>query len=742
MLITLWARPGEGEGKGEKVTTKVTRTTCRLCLVRCGMLVTTDDGEVVRIVGDPDHPLSKSWLCAKGKFSAEYVRSPMRVRHPLKRVGERGGGRFEQVSWDDALGDIAGRLNRIVEESGPESVAVEALPPKEFFAYDIFCDVVGSTFFKHDAHNCFTPQLIADTLTYGDLLTYPGFLTVTESDVLLLWGVNLHETGGSKEQRVRDATRRGTKTIVVDPRPTRAASQADLWLRVRPGTDAALALGLLHEMIRNDWYDAQFVADWVEGFPALAERAAQYPPERVAAITWVDRRDIEEAARMFGAARTAAMYTFIGATMGGNAVSTLRLMGFLPALKGVDTVGNNRFLLPPKMRMASYYRYDKTSESPPGAGARRRYLSADRFPLLDGPSALTTPYPHPRQVIDAMLTGEPFPVRALWTDCNPLVSLEGSRTVMAALGKLDLLVVSDIVMSPTAYLADYVLPITTHLESDAVTEYSGLNMVAARARAIAPVGEAREEGEIVLDVLKRMGYGDKLPVQTYHEYLDHRLEPMGVTFEQLKQVGSIVTPDSERKYLTGRQRRDGRPGFNTPTGKVELVSRTLAAHGYDALPDFVEPPMSPFSTPELAAEYPLILISGTRSLEYYSTLGIEIAKLRKRRPDPSIEMAPETAQALGLEEGVWVLVESPSGPHGIRRKVAILEGMHPQVVNAEGLWYMPGEQNLAEAAMSVGANVLTELRDDVDPIIGGSTARCILCRLTPIRDAGPHAGQG
>lgn len=709
----------------------VTRTTCRLCLVRCGMLVKTENGKIIRIVGDPDHPLSKRWLCVKGQTSAEFALSPKRLRHPIRRAGERGAGLWEQVSWDDALSDIAERLKSIIDESGPESVAVQALPPKEYFAYDIFCEVVGSTFFKHDSHQCFTPQLTADTLTFGNLLTYPGFLTVDDSEVLLLWGVNLHETGGSKDRRVLDARRSGSKTIVVDPRPTKAADSADLWLRIRPGTDGALALGIIHEMIRNGWYNKPFVAEWTVGFTALAERAAQYPPERVAEITWIERSDIEEAARMFGTARTAALYTFIGATMGGNAVATLRLMGFLPALRGVDTKGNNCFLLPPKIRMSSYYKPDDESSKDQGS---KRYLSADRFPLLDGPTALTAPYPHPRQVVDAILTGEPFPIRALWTDCNPLVGLEDTWTTLAALKKLDLLIVTDITVSPTAYLADYVLPITTHLESDAITEYSGLNMVAARVRAIEPVGEAREEADIVLDVLRRMGYEKDLPVQTYRELLDYRLAPSGLSFEDLSDLGYLVAPDSREKFRSGKLRHDGLCGFNTPSGKVEFTSGVLSDYGYDPLPDFIEPPVSPFSTPEVAAEYPLILISGTRSLEYYSTLGIEIDKLRKRRPYPTIEMAPETAQAMGFNEGDWVLVEAPSTTHAIRRRVALLEGLHPRVVNAEGLWYMPGEDDLVEAVLSVGANVLTQLRDDVDPILGGSIARCVLCRLKRIEE--------
>ncbi|MHA1537183.1 MAG: molybdopterin-dependent oxidoreductase [Alphaproteobacteria bacterium] len=313
------------------------------------------------------------------------------------------------------------------------------------------------------------------------------------------------ETNGAKGARVKDARRRrGTKIIVVDPRPVKAAAEADLWLRVRPGADAALAFGILNVMIAEQLYDADFVARWCEGFDALAERAAEYPPERAAEISWVPAEKIIAAARMFAGASASAMYTFIGATMGGNSISTLRLMGFIPALTGrIDMPGNNGFMAPIKVRMPGYYKADASH-----AGRNLdEQLSADRFPLLAGPEALTTAYPHPRQVIDAMLTGEPYPVRALWTDCNPMVGLEDSYTVLEALKSLDLLVVSDLFESPTAHLADYILPITTHLESNAITEYSGLNTISARVRAMEPRGEAREEGEIVLDVLKRMDYG-------------------------------------------------------------------------------------------------------------------------------------------------------------------------------------------------------------------------------------------
>ena len=703
-------------------------TTCRLCLVRCGMKVEVENGKVAKLSGDKSHPLSKGYLCPKGLASADMMMSPARILYPQKRVGKRGSGQWNRVSWDEALDDIAARLKDIIAQYGAPAVAVQALPPKEYFAYDLFCDVIGSpTFFKHDSHQCFTPQLISDVLTFGNLLTYISFSELEAADVIMLWGVNLPETNGSKHMRVKDATRRGARTIVVDPRPILPAREADLWLRIRPGTDAALALGILNLMITNGWYDREFVRDWTVGFDSLAERAAAYTPERVSEITWIPADDIRRAAEMFGTASAAAMYTFIGTSMSGNAVSTLRLMGFLPALTGrIDQPGNNRFLLPAAVRMPGYYGSSK------GSGLKKnleRQLSADRFPLLAGPEAITAAYPHPRQVIDAMLTGKPYPVKALWTDCNPVVALENTALVLEAFEKLDLLVVSDLVESPTAHIADYILPVTTHLESDAITEYAGLNFIACRSRAVEPRGEAREEAEPVLEVLKRMGRGDELPVSTYRELLDFRLQPLGINFDEFRDKNIVMREDEPLKYLTGKLRRDGKPGFNTPSGKIEFVSSTLATHGYDPLPDFREPSYSPYRTPEVAAKYPFVMLSGTRSVEYYSTLGIELPRLRKQRPWPVLEMSPQAAANLGVAENDWVFVESPATDRRILRRAAFVNGMDSRVVNVEGLWYMPG-MDLIEGTLATGANVLTELRDDFDPIIGGSSCRALLCRVS------------
>lgn len=708
-------------------TTKTYRTICRLCLGGCGMNVLVKDGKVAKITGDKSHPLSKGHLCAKGRESLKITMSPKRVIHPQKRVGERGSGQWQRVTWDEALDDIAARLKEIIAIHGARAVAVQALTPKEYFAYDLFCDAIGSpTFFKHNSHQCITPQIIADGLTFGNLVTYPGFKDLDSADVMLLWGVNQLETAPSKHLLVNEATRHGLRTIVVDPRPTRSALRADLWLRIRPGTDAALALGMINLIIANGWYDKNFVRDWTLGFELLAERAAAYTPERVSQITWIAADDIRRAAEMFGTSRAASMYTYMGSRASGNSVSTLRLVGFLSALTGrIDEPGSNCFLSPPAVRMPGYY---GTSQ---GAVLKRnlaQQLSADRFPLLAGPQAISGGYPHPRQVMDAILTGKPYPVRALWTNCNPMVSLEDSYATREMLKALDLLVVSELFESPTAHLADYILPVTADLESDAIALYSGMNYIACRTRTVQPRGEAREEAEPVLDVLKRLGYADQLPVSSYRELLDFRLQPLGLTFDQFREKGMVIREFEPVKYRTGKLRSDGKQGFNTPSGKIELASSVLADHGYDPLPDFREPPYSPYLTPDVAASYPFVTITGTRSVEYYSTLGIEIPALRRRRPWPVVEMAPQAAAKLGLVEAEWVFIESPTTDKRIVRRVAFLDGMDPRVINIEGLWYMPG-MDPVEGTLMVGANVLTELRDDTDPIGGGTSCRAILCRV-------------
>ncbi|MGB9886728.1 MAG: molybdopterin-containing oxidoreductase family protein [Moorellales bacterium] len=704
----------------------VVRTTCKLCLNGCGMIVRkTETG--MELAGDPNHPLSRGFLCFKGRVALDIAHHPARIKYPLRRVGERGSQRWERVSWDEAIRDISLRLGEVMRRYGAESVCVQSLPPKDVTIWQAFAKAIGTpNFFRHDHHVCFTPQLIADVLTFGRLVTFPN-LSEEEADktrTVVLWGINPPETNPARNLAVERARRAGAKLIVIDPRPTRSAQRAHLWLRLRPGTDVALALGMLNVIVKEKLYDTAFVEDWTFGFEALAKHVEEYPPGRVAEICWLSEQDIIEAARLIASNKPTAIFTFIGLAMSGNSVNAIRCLGLLLALTGnVDQTGGNMIKIPPRTERVGL---------PPEL--LKRQLSADKFPLLCGPSAITAaaglPSPHPADVIKAMTTGLPYPVKAFLTNSNPVSALEDSKRVAEALRKLDLLVVFELFMTPTAELADYVLPVTWFLESNAITEYAGMNFIAARARAIHPCGEAREEGEVLLEILAKLGAINELPFSNYGEYLDFRLSPLNLSFEEFARAGYVISPNLERKYERGLLRADGRPGFETPTGRVELYSTILEKFGYDPLPRYKEPSPSPYSAPALFTDYPFIMITGTRTLPFYHGLGLQIPAFRKLHPEPLLEISAAAAERLGIHEGDLVVLEVPGRNDKAYRKAHIVPGLHDHVVCAEGHWYLPEEPDYEKRVWSANVNVLTSLRDDYDPVVGGSGARCLLCRVS------------
>jgi len=339
----IWADPSRDE----------VRTTCKLCLNYCGVIVyRTEEG--MRLKGDPAHPLSKGFLCPKGLAALQIATHPARIRYPLRRAEARGAQRWERISWGEAIGEISSRLKQILERYGPEAVLVNALPPKDPTIWLAFAKAIGTpNFFRHDHHICFTPQLIADNLTFDSLATY---LCHTEEDAakmrtVVLWGVNMPETNPAKALVIKEVRRSGAKSIVVDPRPTKQAREADLWLRVRPGTDTALALGILHVIVKEKLYDKEFVARWTYGFDELERHVEDYPPAKVAEITWVDEGSIVEAARLIATNKPSAIITFVGLTMGGNSIDAIRSLGLIAAVTGnVDVRGGTSSRSPLRRR--------------------------------------------------------------------------------------------------------------------------------------------------------------------------------------------------------------------------------------------------------------------------------------------------------------------------------------------------------------------------------------------------------
>ncbi|GAI29294.1 unnamed protein product, partial [marine sediment metagenome] len=265
--------------------------------------------------GDPSNPMSRGYLCPKGRAALGITNLPNRIKYPLRRVGARGSQRWERVSWEEAISGISAKLEHILHDYGAESVCVQSLPPKDYIIWQAFAKTIElPNFFRHDHHICFTPLLIADILTFGNLITYPNLLKEdgTETRTFVLWGLNLPETNPAKASVMEHARKAGAKVIVIDPRPIGVAETADIWLRVRPGTDAALGLGMMNVIIRENLYDKEFVEKWTYGFDMLTRLVEKYPPAKVAEITWVDEASIIEAARLIATNKPAAIFTFVG----------------------------------------------------------------------------------------------------------------------------------------------------------------------------------------------------------------------------------------------------------------------------------------------------------------------------------------------------------------------------------------------------------------------------------------------
>ena len=706
-------------------------------MCECGVLVHVDEnGKAFYIEGDPQHPLNEGYMCPKGLSFLQLVYHPERLKYPLKRTGGKGEGRWKRITWEEALNNISRELLRIKNEYGPEAIAVSygTYPKRVAIGLSIFLAALGSpNQLIGNCHYCYTPHLTADVLTCGEVYTCElGVPDYRRSKCIVLWGFNPLHTYPPLGKKIIEAKNRGAKLIVVDPRLTELAAMADVWLQVRPGTDGALALGMLNVIINRKLYDQDFVEKWCYGFDELAKRVQEYPPERVEEITWVPKKDIIEAAEIYATSKPASLQSHLGVSMSYNSVQASRALSILVAITGnLDVKGGAEFPnYPIKLTYMNLKRQLRLIRE-----IEEKAIGAETYPLLSGPDSFRC-LTHPPSVIEAMLTGKPYPIKALITASNPAVSFEDSRKVVEAYKNLDMLVVMDFFMTPTAELADYVLPSATYLECDDICDaLCYTHFITARQKVIQPVGECRDDNEVLFELAKRMGLKLPFPVSTYKEFLDYRVKELGMTFEEFKKKGYAFSEVIEERYKKGLLREDGKPGFRTPTGKCELYSTLLEKYGYDPLPNYVEPPEGPYSTPELAREYPLILITGARHISSYQTMGHNIPYLRELLPYPLVEIHPETAEKLGIKDGDWVYIETAKGHGRVRLKAALTYGVHPQVVSAQALWWYPEEKEYEKKTFESNVNVIIPLKPDYgyEPIVGTTIMRGILCKVYKAR---------
>jgi anaerobic selenocysteine-containing dehydrogenase len=679
----------------------------RLCSGSCGIRVTLEGQRITDIKGDPDCPFNRGAICPKGRALPELLYHPDRLTVPLKRIGRKGGDQWQPISTDEALATIAGKLKGYAKNCGPESIMLfaGAFRGLERDFIQRFARVLGTPNTVSVDNNCHVPRTTAARYTFG-AMPFPDYEHPPQC--LLIWGRNSLQTGGDGSPiQFRPAFDKHTQFIVIDPRKIAPAARAAIWLKPRPGSDGLLALGMLNVIINEKLYDADFVEKWTLGFDRLKEFVATYPLDDVAQKTWVPPSRIEQAARMFAAAKPAAIQWGNALDQTSNAFQACRAVAILMAITGnLDVPGGAVFPESvPLLRVADFSLAEGVT-GPRKASVGSRFKLAARANLV--PS---------QEAGKAILAQAPYPLKAgLIFGSNPLLTYAGAGQTHDAFQKLNFMVVADLFMTPTVAMADIVLPVAANLEYDDLVQHrSG---VAAHPKVVAPPGDCRSDMQWINLIAARMGFGHFF-WENEAAALDAILAPAGLTFSQLKSRGLHAVEQRYQKYETR--------GFATRSGKVELFSEALQEMGIDPLPVYLEPRLTPFGSPDLAAEYPLVLTSSKNPFFYHASHR-NIAGLRKLSPVPLAELHPQTAADLGLKTGEAVCIENPVGK--IKQTLRLNADLDPRVVIAAFGWWFP-ERGASELYgwQEANLNLFTDSAPPHDPALGSANLRGLMCRV-------------
>ncbi len=696
---------------------RVVKSHCRMCHGGCGVLVYTKGGKVAKIAGDPDCPIAHGTLCSKGLATTQIAYHPDRLLHPVRRIGPKGSGKWERITWDQALDAIAEKVLAYKSEFGAESIVMGYGTGRENEAVIYrFANLLGTPNVLTAGHLCYGPRISTGIITCGSnpIVDYEN-----HPKCVMVWGNNL-VIGNSDEYKGESLSvclEEGGKLIVVDPRMTRLAARADIWLQLRPGTDAALALGMLNHIVEQDLYDKEFVANHVHGWQPFVERVKEYPLSKVAEITWVPAERIAAAARMYATTKPAGIQWGVAIEQQINCADNNRLLMALMGLTGnIDRKGGQVLFKSPKVRNVGQFGAHKMLS----AEQKAKRLGGQRFKLAHNFAIM-----NPKCVWDAIIDEQPYPVKmCFFISSNPVMTRANAQEVYRALQKVEFMAVADFFITPTAELADIVLPAATWLEMDYVADFWKRHGYILPRRKVVEIGECRSDHEMLNDLGQRVGQGEHW-WDDFQDALDYILEPMGITWDEFKKMEYVRAELSYEKYKS--------KGFSTPTGKFELYSTKLEEWGYDPLPRYREPVESPVSTPELLREYPFILVTGARSPGYFHTENLQSKWLREQRPEPFIEIHPETAANLGIVEGDWVTIESLRGK--VKQRAKLFAGIHPQVLGAQHAWWYPEKKGSGHGWNQSNINVLTDnAYRSCDPAMGATSVRTLLCNIRRSRN--------
>ena len=692
---------------------KKMKTHCRGCHGACGVIAHVKDGKVIKVEGDPDDPISHGTMCTKGLSVTQTAYHPNRILHPMKKAN----GKWERISWDEALDTIATKFQAIVDEFGPEYIVVGQGTGRDYESHLYrFANLLGTPNVLTAGHFCYVSRVSASLITCGNLPVVDYY--VNEPKCIIIWATNPMWTNADeyKGENFMRAYKNGAKLICVDPRKSFYAGKADIWLQIRPGTDCAMAFGFHRVLIEEDLYDKDFAENYIHGWDAFKERVMKdYPLERVQEITWVDKELIREAARMYATTKPAGLQWGVPTEQNINCTDFTRTaIGLMGITGNLDAPGGNAlFVNPPTRTVAEFGRHKDLSKE-----ALDKRLGGKEFRL-----GARVAFINPKKAWDSIVYGEPYQLKAgLLCGSNPVISRANAKEAYAALQKLEFLVVIDHFLTPTAELADIFLPAGTWLEQNHVADnWKRHGYVFARVKCC-EIGEAWQDHKIFLELGKRMG---QQWWDTVEDALDYLLEPSGLTWEQFKEKGYL---QGEMVYHKYKER-----GFSTPTRKVELWSTILEKWGRDPLPQYREVPESPYSTPEVAKKYPYVYNAGLRTMTFFHSANRMIPWLREIRPDPTVEIHPETAKKHGIEDRQWVYIESPRGR--IKQRAKLFDGIDPRVITAEHGWWYPEIKDPGHGWNISNSNILTDNAfETCDPNMGSTNVRVCLCNIAPCED--------
>ena len=670
----------------------------------CALLVGVKDNQIVKVKGDPDGFLNRGYVCPKGIASPDRLNHPDRLKCPLKRVGARGAGKWEEITWEEALTYTADNLNRIRDEYGARSVAFGVGMPKglEHFVLIRLANLFGSPNVIASQDVCHAPREVTGVHTCG---FYPVADFHHKSRLVILWASNITSTNEEGEicRLLLDQIKEGTELVIIDPRRIDLTPQASKWLQIRPGTDSALALGFLHVIIEESLYDNDFVEKWTHGFADLAEQVRQYTPEKVAEITWVPAELIRETARAYAAAKPAVIQWGNPLEHTVHTFDTIRALICLMAITGnLDVAGGNVAAHDPKiMGLGQFVRADLIPN-------KRKEMTSAHHGVI--PRLMTIA---PSFFKRAILEEDPYPVKAFYSMCsNAMLSYADSRQTHEALMKLDFIAVADLFMTPTAALADIVFPVASQFEMNDIGHYGiGHGYILARPKVVDPPAECWPDIKIMNELGKRIS-SPELWHEDFEEFLEDVVKPAGLSYSQFVEKGYLKGADRFKLYEE--------KGFRTPTAKVELRLSTAEKFRLKPLPEFCGLPVAD------DAEYPLILTS-SKSRYYLHSSYRWLEKLRKMRPHPLVEMHPDTAQKYGISAGDAVIIETKQGQ--IMQFAKLNDSLDRRVLNAaHGWWYPEGTPESQFAWQKSNFNMLTST-ETLGREYGTPNLKAIGCRI-------------